>query len=312
MDLQAQWAGFLNVHKPPGLSSHGVVAAVRHLLPKGVKVGHLGTLDPDACGVLPLALGWATRTIPYFPPARKAYRAEVQLGVETDTLDASGQVVSRAPVPPLEEGELRALIARGEGPQWQVPPQVSAVHVNGRRAYHLSREGSQFELPARQVEFYKLELLQWEAGGRLLVDLFCSPGTYVRAWARDLGRQLGCGAHLCVLLRLESGFFRLEGAWTIGDLEEKGVYAALLPLKETLMQAVGRIAYLPEQRFQGGQDYLQFSTSEGEDWKSPEVASGEEWVVCRAESGSFLGLGRTVDSPGGVALRLERLLEKGA
>jgi len=225
-------AGFLNLLKPPGMTSHDVVAFVRRQLGGG-KVGHLGTLDPGAAGVLPVALGPATRTLEFLPPARKAYRAEVTFGIETETLDAAGEVLARCDPGEIEPSALEAACSAWRGVVMQVPPRVSAIRQAGRRSYDRVRQGEDFELPARPAEYHAVRLLHLQ-GAVALLDVDCGPGTYVRALARDLGRELGCGAMLSFLLRTRSGPFLLERAVTLEELRQDGVTAHLVPVGQVL------------------------------------------------------------------------------
>lgn len=217
-------AGFLNLLKPPGMTSHDVVYAVRRRFPKGTKVGHLGTLDPPAAGVLPVAVGWATKLISHLPEGDKAYLAEIDFGLRSDTLDAAGQV-ERGSQPPSDLGTaLAAPLATFRGTVMQVPPQVSALRQGGQRSYDRARRGEQFELPARPATYHEVKLLR-DGPGRVVVRVACGPGTYIRALARDLGEALGCGAILNFLLRLSSGQFHLTEALLLEEIEP----ARLLP-----------------------------------------------------------------------------------
>lgn len=210
-------AGFLNVLKPPGMTSHDVVHQVRKRLPRGMKVGHLGTLDPPAAGVLPVAVGWATRLIGLMPDSRKAYLAEMQFGLRSDTLDAAGQVeLGSAPPSNLREA-LEPHLAGYKGTLLQVPPQVSALKQGGQRAYDRARRGEQFELPAREATYHAVEWVRGD-GDSAWVRVACGPGTYVRSLARDLGETLGSGAILRFLLRLQSGPFVLPQARTLDEI----------------------------------------------------------------------------------------------
>lgn len=206
--------GFLNILKPPQMTSHDVVDFVRKRM-GFAKVGHLGTLDPPAAGVLPLALGQATKLIQHLPPARKAYRAEVLFGLVTDTLDTAGQVLERRPVGSLDA--LPGLCQEFRGEIMQVPPRVSALKVDGRRSYARARQGEEFELVARAATYHEVTLLGVESP-RAWLHVDCGPGTYIRALARDLGDRLGCGAALSFLVRVRSGPFFLEDAWTLEDV----------------------------------------------------------------------------------------------
>lgn len=228
-----QPCGFLVLDKPAGLSSHGCVAQVRRAY--GLKrVGHGGTLDPAVTGVLPIALGPATRLLPYLG-GDKAYRGVVQLGVRTDTDDLEGEVLEQCPVPALTTLELEAALAPFRGAIDQVPPQVSAVHVDGVRAYQRVRQGESLALAARPVTIHSLELLGWDpASGQLELALRCSAGTYVRALARDLGAALGCGGALARLRRTEALGFGLEQAVPLEALDAVRDGAAPPPLLDPL------------------------------------------------------------------------------
>lgn len=210
--------GFLNINKPTGLTSHDVVARVRRLAGKGVKVGHAGTLDPAADGVLPLALGAATRLIEYLTDARKGYRGVVQLGVQTDSDDAEGAVIARAPVPPLDAGVIEAAVAPLRGVIQQIPPAYSAIHVAGKRAYDLARQGQAVELAPRAVTIERLDVIASTAT-TLTIEVVCSKGTYIRALARDIGANLGCGGHLAALTRTFVGDFTLDNAVDLAALQ---------------------------------------------------------------------------------------------
>lgn len=187
--------------KPAGLTSHACVARVRKAF--GLKrVGHGGTLDPAVTGVLPIALGPATRLLPYLP-GDKAYRATVQLGVRTTTDDLEGDCLERSDPPTsLTKPDLERALNPFRGSIEQRPPVFSAVHVQGRRAYALARAGEAVVLPARRVTLHRLELLEWHPElGRLELEIQCSSGTYIRSLARDLGDSLGCGGALAQLRR---------------------------------------------------------------------------------------------------------------
>jgi tRNA pseudouridine55 synthase len=217
-------SGFLNINKPLRLTSHDVVARVRRVAGRGVKVGHAGTLDPLATGVLPVALGSATRLIAYLADARKGYRARVRLGSVTSTDDAEGEVVAKQAVPPLDQGLLDAALAPLRGEILQVPPMYSALHHEGQRLYDLARKGIEVERPARPVTIYRLELLNVEAHDTatdVIIDVECSKGTYIRALARDVGAHLACGAHLAALERTFVGAFALAESVALDTLLEQ-------------------------------------------------------------------------------------------
>lgn len=212
--MLARW---LPVNKPAGYTSHDVVAVARKRL--GLrKIGHSGTLDPDATGVLVLALGKATRLIQYLPGG-KAYRASIRLGLTTDTWDLSGQVLKTSPVPDLTTEQIRASLRAFEGPQQQLPPMVSAVSYQGQRLYKLARQGIDVpERPLRQVEIEQLQLQAWQSP-ELVLDVSCSAGTYIRSLAHDLGQRLGCGAALASLVRTRANGVSLDACLSLDSLQ---------------------------------------------------------------------------------------------
>ncbi|NJK82189.1 MAG: tRNA pseudouridine(55) synthase TruB [Chloroflexaceae bacterium] len=213
--------GFFNINKAAGMTSHDVVARMRRVVGRGVKVGHAGTLDPAATGVLPVAVGQATRLIEYLTDAQKGYRALVALGTTTTTDDAEGEVLEQRAVPPLDHATLEAVLQQFRGPIMQVPPMYSALHHQGQRLYDLARQGQHIELEPRPVTISRLDLLAWSpdtAHLALLVE--CSKGTYIRALARDIGAALGCGAHLAVLERTFVGSFTVDAAAPLETLQQ--------------------------------------------------------------------------------------------
>ena len=208
-----------NVYKPKGPTSHDVVARVRRA--GGVKrVGHAGTLDPLAEGVLVVACGQATRLVEYLAGLDKAYRAQVTFGVETTTYDAEGEVVQERPIDDLPASRIEAVLAAFRGPIQQRPPAYSAVSVGGKRLHELARRGEVAEAPLRSVEITRLDLLAW-APPVATLDVECTKGTYVRSLAHDLGQALGCGAHLSGLVRLRVGGFLAHNAVPLSDLEQR-------------------------------------------------------------------------------------------
>ena len=222
-------AGFLNILKPPGMTSHDVVYRVRRLFPKGTKVGHLGTLDPPAAGVLPVAVGFATRLISHLPDGDKAYLAEVEFGLRSDTLDAAGVIEAGGPLP--EVLDLATHLLPYQGTIMQVPPQVSALRQDGQRSYDRARRGEQFQLPARPAHYHKVELLR-QTRHTATLRVACGPGTYIRSLARDLGESLGCGAILRFLLRLQSGDFHLPQAIRLEEIEPQQLLPWHWPWRE--------------------------------------------------------------------------------
>ena len=222
--------GFLNVLKPPGMSSHDVVGAVRRIL-QIKRVGHAGTLDPAAAGVLPVAVGRAARLIEYLAASDKSYRAEILLGMATDSGDAIGKITEQsADFPMPSEAKLCNVLEGFQGSITQRPPMFSAVKLNGRKACDMARQEKAVEIPERQVEIRSIKLLRISIEERkFLIDVDCSKGTYIRSLCMDIGKCLGIPSLLSFLLRTRVGDFRLEDACTIEELEEMGEAALLSP-----------------------------------------------------------------------------------
>ncbi|MEZ5720713.1 MAG: tRNA pseudouridine(55) synthase TruB [Paracoccaceae bacterium] len=197
--------GWLIVDKPAGISSNAVVNKVRWALDAN-KAGHAGTLDPEATGVLAVALGEATKTVPYITDALKAYRFTVRLGQATNTDDAEGEVIASSEARPSDD-EIRAALRAFEGDILQVPPKFSAVKIDGERAYKLARDGEDFEVAARPLWVDEIEMVERPDADHAVIEMICGKGGYVRAVARDLGEALGCHGHVSHLRRVWSGPF---------------------------------------------------------------------------------------------------------
>lgn len=208
--------GIFNIDKPLGMTSHDVVARVRRLA-RQKRVGHAGTLDPAASGVLPILLGQATRVAEYLSESGKAYRATVRFGAVTDTYDAEGAVLRTAPVT-LTRDAITAVLPTLLGRQMQVPPLYSAIKRQGQPLYKLARAGAAVELEPRPVQIYGLTIVAWQTPD-LVLDVECGKGTYIRSLAYDLGERLGPGAHLAGLVRTRSGPFTLATSLTLEALE---------------------------------------------------------------------------------------------
>jgi tRNA pseudouridine55 synthase len=227
--------GVIVIDKAAGPSSFGVVKVVRQLL-QVKKIGHLGTLDPFAVGVLPLCLNEATKLTPFLLDQPKTYRATVSLGAETDTQDSTGTIISRSSELPPPDAIAPAL-ASFRGEQWQTPPIFSALHFQGRRLYHWARQGISVDVTPRQITILDLALESLTLP-ELTFIVTCSKGTYIRTLAADLGRQLGCGAHLKALQRLQVGPFSLDQAVSLpaepSDRFASELLGYLIPLAECL------------------------------------------------------------------------------
>lgn len=283
--------GVLLIDKEPGWTSHDVVARSRRLTGQR-RIGHTGALDPMATGLLVLCLGRATRLVEYMMPGEKAYEGEIALGQETDTDDAEGQPTRSAPIP---EGEidLEAIARRFTGEIMQTPPAYSAVKVEGRRAYALAREGEAPELQPRPVSVTALSL-QRIAPDRLRVDVHCGAGMYVRSLARDIGRAIGCGAHLASLRRTGSGPFHVREAVPV---EALGAFAGAGKLDEVVRPADEGVA---------GSAAAILTTSHAQQIRNGQVAWTRGGFLRPATlarlygaDGSFVGVGE-VDVPGRV------------
>jgi tRNA pseudouridine55 synthase len=211
--------GFLNLDKPFGWTSHDCVAKVRKLL-RLKKVGHAGTLDPAATGVLPIALGKATRLLQYLP-GDKAYKATIRFGVRTTTDDLEGEVISSQTVTGLNLAQIQSELGQFVGTIEQIPPSYSAIQVDGKRLYDLARQGVAVEAPMRTVVVSQIDILDWREGEypELDISIACGAGTYIRAIARDLGEVLNVGGTLARLQRTVSSGFSLDHSITIETLE---------------------------------------------------------------------------------------------
>lgn len=230
-------SGVLVIDKPIGLTSHDVVQIIRR--GTGIRrAGHTGTLDPRASGVLVVLIGPAVRLSEYVSASDKRYQATIRLGSSTDTYDAEGVVTKTSvSVDDITEERFNEVLQEFVGEIEQVPPPFSAVKVKGKKAYEMAREGEEVDLTPRKIHVYSLEVLEW-APPEVVIDVYCSSGTYVRSLANDLGNRLGCGAHLVGLRRTKSGRFTLRDAVPLRRLQEAfntgDWYRHLIPAAEAL------------------------------------------------------------------------------
>ena len=224
--------GIINVNKPAGWTSQDVCAKLRHAL-QIRKIGHTGTLDPMATGVLPVCLGKATRIIEYYDRDTKTYHAQMKLGVTTDTLDITGEVLETGDWSKVSEKAVREAFEAYTGRVEQIPPKYSALRIDGKRAYELAREGKSFEMRPREITVFNNSITRIDLQtGLIEFDITCSKGTYIRTVCDDIGRALGCGAAMTALTRTASGYFRIGDAHTIEEIMEAGD-----PLKEMVIPA---------------------------------------------------------------------------
>ena len=210
--------GILNINKPWGRTSFSIVAMVKRLTGEQ-RVGHAGTLDPAATGVLPICLGQATRVIEFLVDATKTYRAQIELGVATDTYDATGNITQKGDPSGITQDHLESVLTSFCGLIQQTPPMYSAVKYHGKPLYQLARAGIKVERKSRLTKIYHLELIEWQPPV-VTIEVVCGKGTYIRSLAHDLGQALGCGANLKSLIRLRCGLFDTESAVSLPQLED--------------------------------------------------------------------------------------------
>ena len=291
---QAQRSGVLSVEKGSGVTSFQVVAHLRRLL-RAPKVGHGGTLDPDATGVLPILIGEATKLTPYLAELDKEYLATVTLGLVTDTQDASGEVIETREVPPLTADGLRGIVQRFVGNITQVPPMYSALHHGGKRLYEIARQGGEVERQPRQIQVHAITI-EALAPPRFTIRVHCGKGTYVRTIAADIGEALGCGAVLSALVRTRVGPYDLASAVPWGEVREARdaarLWARVLPL-DSAIQGLPAITLDPA---------VVPAFLHGQAVSAPAAAQGVLRVY--ASDGGLLGLG----VGRGTTVKPERLL----
>lgn len=235
--------GYLSVIKLPDMTSHDVIRFIKKYL-KGIKIGHAGTLDPGAAGVLPVCLGKATKATEYIMEGPKKYRGEITLGITTDTLDGEGKIISHRPVPDLSLSRIKQVLSSFEGEISQQLPAYSAKRYQGKRMYQWTREGKEIEPVYKNVNIYQLRLVEFfkEEYSRLIIDVVCSRGTYIRTLASDVGEKLGTGAFLSFLLRESVGVFNLENSITLEDLQgEEDWRKMVLPVDHGLQEFPGLV-----------------------------------------------------------------------
>lgn len=230
--------GIVNVNKPVGVTSHDVVNRLRRIL-NMKKIGHTGTLDPDAAGVLPMCVGKATKLAEYLVASDKEYRAVMTLGAVTDTQDASGEVLESFEVNVTEE-DIRNAVKSFEGEIGQIPPMYSAVKMDGKKLYELAREGKTIEREERRVTVFSIDITAIDLEKKTVdMTVKCSKGTYIRTLCNDIGASLGCGGYMSSLVRTKTGRFELEKAYTIERIEEmveNGDLSFLVPTGEALSE----------------------------------------------------------------------------
>lgn len=289
--------GLLVLDKPGGLTSRDAVDRAQGWFPRGTKIGHSGTLDPLATGVLVLGIGVATRLLEYVQDMAKTYQAVVRLGATSDTDDADGTVTEIAGATPPSRDAVADALASFLGEIDQVPPAFSAAKVTGRRAYDLARRGEDVALRPRRVRVYRIDLQRY-AYPELEIEVHCGKGTYIRSLARDLGARLGCGGLITVLRRLRVGPFEAADAVSL-DADAATARARLRPVAEAL-------AELP--RLDVGADAAR-RLRQGQALPLPALPEGAETAAVFGPSGGLVGVAR-LDRPAGL-LRPEKVLPEG-
>jgi len=296
--------GFLNLNKPAGMTSHDCVGRVRRLL-QLKRVGHGGTLDPTVTGVLPIALGRATRLL-QFLQHNKAYEGTIRFGLTTATDDLEGEIIHSQPVPDLTLEKVQAALPKFIGKIEQFPPSFSAVQVGGKRLYELARKGETVEVAARNVEVFLLEILDWRPGDfpELDLSIACGAGTYIRAIARDLGALLNTGGTLATLTRTESSGFSIDQSLSFEELElqlEENTFSPILP--SAVLGHLGAIVLSPEYTkrwFQGQRLPIPETPVEGDESSNNSrdnpIAEPPYPLQVYDRDGNFLGMGQVANS----------------
>ncbi|MBE9223974.1 tRNA pseudouridine(55) synthase TruB [Phormidium sp. LEGE 05292] len=288
--------GFLNLNKPFGITSHDCVAKVRRLL-RQKKVGHGGTLDPAATGVLPIALGKATRLLQYLRED-KAYRATIKLGITTTTDDLQGEVIAEKSANNLTLEAVKIALEKFQGIIQQIPPNYSAIQVQGKRLYDLARAGENIIVAPRPVEIHQIDILDWRGGEfpELDLEIACGPGTYIRAIARDLGIVLQTGGTLAALTRTASCGLQLTKSLTFADLEtqlEQGTFNPISP--ETVLEHLAIINLSAKE----AKAWCQGQRIPLSDISTEHLGNVQQIYH---EDDRFLGIGKVVNSEGNVLL----------
>ena len=239
--------GFLSIIKPPGMTSNDVVLAIRKQLPRGTRVGHAGTLDPEAAGVLPIMIGKATRLFDFLADKTKEYIAEWIPGIATDTLDIYGKIVGQEEVS-ISDSVLIETLSAFEGDIMQIPPMVSALKRDGIRLYDLARSGQVLDLPAREIHVDKIRILRREPNGSAWLQITCGKGTYIRSLCRDIGNALQCKACMGTLIRTRVGGFTIDESSALEEIQDAAV------IERHLIQMDQPLSHFPRLDFSEAQE----------------------------------------------------------
>jgi tRNA pseudouridine55 synthase len=281
--------GFFNINKPPDITSYGVVARIKRLSGER-RVGHAGTLDPAATGVLPVCLGNATRVVKFLMDTTKAYRAVIELGFATDTYDATGNITQRGDSSGVSLPQIEKTLAAFRGNIRQTPPMFSALKHGGRPLYKFARAGITLERKSRPVTIHRLDLISFRPP-LLELEIECSKGTYIRSFAHDIGEALGCGAYLKDLVRTRSGTFDIKDAVTLPALEEafhQGDWLRFLYPVDSVLQDMSQVTL---------DGNMEADMRHGKTLNiaiKSELSGGIEYCRAYAPDGRFLGILRYV------------------
>lgn len=279
----ADFQGIIVIHKEKGFTSHDVVAKLRGILHMK-KIGHTGTLDPDATGVLPVALGKGTKLVDLLTDKEKTYEAVLHLGIDTDTQDMSGTVLEERPVNVTEE-EVRKVLKSFVGEQLQIPPMYSALKVNGKKLYELAREGKTVERKARPVCFYEIEPLEFHLP-LVKIRVTCSKGTYIRTLCHDIGEKLGCGGCMEELLRSRVGRYSLSESHTLAQVEAAVADGTVRDMIDPVEKVLADYPVLYANSY--GDRLLANGNPLSDNLVSPQHKEG--WVCMYASDGTFTGI----------------------
>lgn len=298
--------GIINVLKPPGITSSDVVVYLRKKL--GIKkVGHTGTLDPEAAGVLPICLGKATKISDYIMHQDKVYRCGMKLGIVTDTADLTGGIISKSSyLPDLDQ--ITEVLMSFVGKSEQIPPMHSAIKINGQKLYQLARKGIDIEIPARQINIHELKPLSFQSPDNVLFEVRCSKGTYIRALCRDIGAVLGCGAAMSYLVRTKTGAFSAEKSSSLDEimsaLEHGTLASVVIPMEKALEDVMPSITLQKEcmEKVRNGNPIsMEFLISNIQD-----IAPGE---MCSIFCGdTFMGMGYYISNNKQKLVRIKNVL----
>lgn len=310
--------GVVNVLKPPGMTSFDVVKYLRGLFGTR-KIGHAGTLDPLAAGVLPVCVGRATKAIEFIMDKDKLYRTELVLGIATDTQDSSGKILSsNAPV--CTDIEIESAVNSFIGIYLQTPPMYSAIRVGGKRLYDIAREGKEIEREPRKVEIYSASVLDIDKsdGIKVLMDVNCSKGTYIRTLCADIGDRLNCGGHMSFLLRKRAGSFDVSSSITLEELSQKhkegGLHEVLVKVDEVFNNMPEyRLNECSDKRFTNGvpievsrEGSINQADNRGNNHISKESLSNYTIVRVYGARGDFIALGTVYKNKDGKYLKVKK------